>query len=50
MTTKGDRNKKDDSDYNVINLYCIFMCICWFYSHYEASVHGHEILKKINTA
>ena len=23
----------------------IFMCTCWFYSHSEASVHGHEILK-----
>ena len=28
--------------YNIINSH-IFIC-CWFYSHREASVHGHEIL------
>jgi len=25
------------------------MCVSWFCSHNEASVHGHEILKKRDT-
>ena len=47
MATKGDRNMQEVySVYNVIYLYYIFMCFCWFYSHNETSVRDHEILKK----
>ena len=45
MAKKGDRNMYEVyDDYNVINSH-IFICICSSYSHSEASVYGHEILK-----
>jgi len=45
MATKGDQNMYEvHNDYNVVILYiCIWTC--WFYSHGEASLHGHEIFK-----
>jgi hypothetical protein len=45
MVTKRDRNMYEvyNGD-NVINSH-VFICSCWFYSHSEASVHGHEIFK-----
>ena len=44
MANQADRNMYDDYDYNVLNSN-ISIRTCALYSHSEASVHGHEILK-----
>ena len=45
MATKSDQNMYEvHNDYNAVNSY-IFIWTCWFYSHSEASMHGHEIFK-----
>lgn len=43
-TIDGQNMQEAYNIYSVINSH-IFMSTCWFYSHNELSVHGHELFK-----